>query len=392
MHVGPWLERLADTSGEPRDRLLAALDDARARRRRPSSRRSPARRRSSRPGSWPRRWRSSRRAGAPTDRADRSCRSGCRAARRPATRRAAGPTTARPSAGSGASSRPSVAATPERPGERGRDPDRRSRGHGPARLGASRRRSTSRGPRRPRRGARPGDPGALGRRPRDRPSRRGRRRAGSRRAPADLRRLPGARGHPRPPSRSAWPGLRACRSGSRSRSRCPGRPTGSQAGGRRALRRRRRSRRRPTPEAVQCPWCASTRRDGQRLRADPVPLAALLPRLPPAVRGPQAGLRLRRARHAGASRLPIGASIGIDARLATTRSWRTRKSTCGRPDPASMCESPIKIARSEREQRGSHGRWSPSSRAATMARGDAQLAIEAGRPGAAPRRGCRGSI
>ena len=30
MHVGPWLERLADHDGEPRDRLVAALDDARA--------------------------------------------------------------------------------------------------------------------------------------------------------------------------------------------------------------------------------------------------------------------------------------------------------------------------------------------------------------------------
>ena len=54
MHVDAWLERLARGGGEPRDRLLAALDDARPRRRRRSSRRSPA--------SRPRRGRDPRRA------------------------------------------------------------------------------------------------------------------------------------------------------------------------------------------------------------------------------------------------------------------------------------------------------------------------------------------
>ena len=62
MHIEAWLDRLARADGEPRDRLLAALDDARAGCRRRSSRHSPASRPWSRRASWPRRWPSSRRA------------------------------------------------------------------------------------------------------------------------------------------------------------------------------------------------------------------------------------------------------------------------------------------------------------------------------------------
>ena len=68
MHVGPWFERLATASGEPRDRLRRRARDAGPGRRdgvHAARRRS---RRSSRPGSWPADGRRSRRAGAPTSR------------------------------------------------------------------------------------------------------------------------------------------------------------------------------------------------------------------------------------------------------------------------------------------------------------------------------------
>ena len=47
------------------------------------------------------------------------------------------------------------------------------------------------------------------------------------------------------------------------------------------------------PDAVRCPYCASGRVVMDSVvRPDPVPLAALLPRLPPAVRGDEAGLMM----------------------------------------------------------------------------------------------------
>ena len=54
--------------------------------------------------------------------------------------------------------------------------------------------------------------------------------------------------------------------------------------------RRRASPRRRSRRDVRCPYCGSAAWHGQRLRPDPVPLALLLPRLPPAVRGVQADL------------------------------------------------------------------------------------------------------
>ena len=128
-----------DAGRAARPRLEAALADAGARCRdgvHATRRRGGPR---SMPGSWPRRWPSSRRAGGPAS-PRRSPATACRCRHRPIDRHAAGPTTAPTSTGSGASSTPSAGATRERPGERGRDPDR----HRPSAGGRSSRRRVRR--------------------------------------------------------------------------------------------------------------------------------------------------------------------------------------------------------------------------------------------------------
>ena len=250
----PWLERLADARRRAARRLVAALESsgptpARCSRRSPGSRHwSTAASSAASMAELERDWRAA-------DRAD------IRAARPPApppTRdpAAAGPTTARRSAGCTASSRPSAAATPERPGERGRH----ARGDRPARPARTASRLRRRGrPRRPRRGPRPGDPGRC------RSSTSG----SSHRVEVDERR------HPRrDPARRSSVARRSTSSAARSRTGCrrfglPVRvdttfevpwtsdrisPTGrarARGGGHRPADRE--------PDDVRCPFCASAR-------------------------------------------------------------------------------------------------------------------------------------
>ena len=76
----------------------------------------------------------------------------------------------------------------------------------------------------------------------------------------------------------------------------------------------------PSPADVRCPFCDSARVvDGQRVRPDAVPLALLLPRLPPAVRGFQADLR------------PLPGGGRLRARC-WTRSERRRRPVRDAPD------------------------------------------------------------
>ena len=156
--------------GEPRDRLVAALDALGAGRRDGVH---AARRRAglleagildAPMAELEARWRASI---APVF-AARPAR--CR--RRPATPRGRLDHGSR-SAGCGASSRPSDEPTRERPGERGRDPGRRRTARAGAIAGprpTGRRRRRGRRPRGARRGDGPGAPDAVRRRPRDRPS------------------------------------------------------------------------------------------------------------------------------------------------------------------------------------------------------------------------------
>ena len=133
----PGSTRLARRDGEPRERLLAALETL-----------APDAATVFTPlpdepeldrGRHPRR--ADGRARGALARVDRPVARGvsaCRCRRPPATRCAAGSTMASRSAGCGASSPRSDAPTPERPGERGRDPDRH-------RAAAGRRDSADRG-------------------------------------------------------------------------------------------------------------------------------------------------------------------------------------------------------------------------------------------------------
>ncbi len=250
-----------------------------------SSRHSPASRHSSRRASSHRPWRSSRRL-ARGDRADASTASACRcrsasacAARRP--RRA----TARRSAGCRASSRRSAAATPERPGERGRDarhdrPGTRGRGHGRPRPTSTKRRSGRRSRRswiRSCRWSRSSTSGwshasrsapdaidveilptFVGCPALDAHPRRGRRTSGRLRAPGP-RRLDVRGAVDVGADHAGWVGRPSPRPGSR--------------------------RRRASGDGPLSVLRLGAGRDGQRLRADPVPLALLLPGVPPAVRG-----------------------------------------------------------------------------------------------------------
>ena len=201
------------------------------------------------------------RAGEPLagrDRADLREASACRCRHRSATRRGAGSTTAKPSAGCGASSPRSAGPIRERPGERVGRPDRsRSdpRGSGDRPPCGRARAGQGAAPRRDGRAPGPGGghgpraADAVGRRSRDRPSRRhrGRRRADPRRDPADLRRLSGARAHQALDRASASPS-----SGGRSRSRRPSRSRGPPSGSAR-------------PGARPCSLPGSRHRAGTRL-------------------------------------------------------------------------------------------------------------------------------
>ena len=215
----------------------------------------------------------------------------CRSPRRPVRRSTAAKAMARRSAGCGASSRACAAATPERPGERGAGPTSRSPGH--ARASGT-----------------PAAPPPPTSRPSGRPSPRSWIRScrWSRSSTSGW-----SATSPSPPTRSM---SRCCRRTSAARrsssSAAPvterlgafGRPVRvglavrDRRGPRTASRRpagrpsRRPGSRRPRRIGdVRCPLCGSgAGRDGQPVRADPVPLALLLPGVPPAVRSHQAGL------------------------------------------------------------------------------------------------------
>ena len=136
-----------------------------------------------------------------------------------------------------------------------------------------------------------------------------------RRDPADVRRLPGARTHPRrrSPSGCAAFGRPVEVDGDvrdpvdvGADHAAPAAPPSLAAGiappGR--CRLARRGSRLPAS-------CASARRrDGQPVRADPVPIALLLPRLPPAVRSDQVGLMGERARRRRARSPAIVGIVG----------------------------------------------------------------------------------
>ena len=118
-----WLDRLARRDGEPRERLLAALETLGPRCR--DRVHATPRRAGARPGRHPRR--ADVRARGALARVDRPVARGVRpadAAARPRPDARAARPRRRRSAGCGASSPRSDAQTRERPGERGRDPDR----------------------------------------------------------------------------------------------------------------------------------------------------------------------------------------------------------------------------------------------------------------------------
>ena len=227
------------------------------------------------------------------------------------------------SAGCGASSRASAAATPERPGERGRRPTPRSPGRArawarPAALRRRRSPSARRSPRsriRSSRCSRSSTSGSSARR-------------GLAPTPIeveilpDLRRLPGARRHPRRRSPSAWRAFgRPVRVGLDVRGALD---LGAHHAGRPGGPRARPGSPRPVDRlaTLRCPFCASAAgRDGQPVRTDPVPLALLLPGLPPAVRSHQAGLS-----GGGADRASVGV-VGAGTMGAGHRPGRAR----GRP-------------------------------------------------------------
>ena len=198
-------------------------------------------------------------------------------------------------AGCTASSPRSAEATRERRGERSRDARRHRPG---ARRGRSRRATvptTRERPRRPRRGPRPRAAGPLRRRPRHRPSRRGRcrRASGSRILPTfvgcpaldvirgSIADRLGAFGLP-------GPGRHDLRGALDVGAHLAGRPPRARGRGDRPARR---SRGRPLPVLR-----VGQRRHGQRVRADPVPLAVLLPR--------RAASRSRRSRPSRVARDP----------------------------------------------------------------------------------------
>ena len=225
---------------------------------------------------------SSKRAGARRSRR-RSRPSTCRCLRRPATPHAA----ARPWRGVhlavGRVHDRSAAASPERPGERGRDPGQVARARAgvaaPPRRAPRRDRPGGASPRswiRSSRWSRSSTSGWSGRR---RPSPAD---AIRRRAPADIRRLPGARAHPRrrSPSASApsaGPSGRAAFVRPWSSDRItPGRPGGPAAAG--SLRRGRFGppvARPPRASPCRARFAARADRARQPVRPDPVPLASI---------------------------------------------------------------------------------------------------------------------
>ncbi len=321
MHVNAWFGRLAGTRGEPRDRLLAALDvlapDA-------ATVFTPlpgegALIEAGHPG------RADDRAGGSLARVHRA---GVRSAphpdhcRRRPTGRADARITGPSSTGSGASSTPSDGAIQGRPGERGRDPGRHrpnpGRGRRRGRLGRTPGRRDG-GPARAGRGHGPRTAGRLDRRSGHRPSRGGSSRWHRRDRPADVRRLPRARDHPGGDRRSTGrlrPPGPTCRLPSTSRGhRIGSSPAGLDALARVGIAPPGPQRRGPLP-AVRL----AGRRDGQPVRADAMPLALLLPSLPPAVRSHQAGLTwVRTSARSGSS---------ARARWApASRRWRWRRAT-----------------------------------------------------------------
>ena len=297
---------------------------------------------------------------ARVDRAGLRSVSACRCRRPPATRAAAGSTMASRSAGCGASSPRSAAPTRERPGERGRHPDRHRAAAGgrdgdrvdPATPAAA----ASTRPPSARALAEVMDPELpmlsvvdLGIVHRVEVGAARRRHPG--RDPADLRRLPGARAHQdvdRGPARRLRPagrGRRHVRGALDVRADQPGRT--SPPCWRPASRRRAATRtgdRRPAPHRPRAarPVPAlrlAPDRPRERLRADPVPDHPLLRRLPPAVRSHQAGLTVAepRRRAGRARRRRRGRDDGRRDRPARAR---------GRPrGPRSTTWTPAAIER-----------------------------------------------
>ena len=327
MHATTWLERLADREGEPRERLLAALDEL-----------GP----------------DAATVFTPIAGEDRLVEAGAIAA---------------PMAEIEARWRASITPTfvahglpmPPRGPARGRpDAPRRAvplaleRVHdGPPRRpggvvvietgapsgGRHRRADGGRGSGGPRRGSGPGAAGRLDRRPRDRRARRRRRRSDRGRAPPDVHRLPGARADRG--VRRAAPGV--VRRPGRGRLH-PARALDVRAdhGGRPgpAPGRRHRAAARPGGHALPVVRLGAGR-DGQRVRPDAVPLAVLLPRLPPAVRGAQADLRstareARRTTAARRGRCSVGPPIEIERPAGSTRDARSADRSRAKGDPMVM--------------------------------------------------------
>ena len=179
------------------------------------------------------------------------------------------------------------------------------------------------------------------------------------RAAADVRRLPGARAHPGRRRRAA---ARRSAPAGRRRGRVRVRPALDErpdhAGRPRArwpragiappARRRRDAVALPVP----CPYCGSRGPCMENLRPDPVPVDPLLPRLPPAVRGDQAGLTV-----AASPPGPVGVGVvgaGHDGRR--DRPGGARGRAPGRPPRRRRRPRSSAAGRGSRDGLGAAGR------------------------------------
>ena len=251
--------------------------------------------------------------------------------------------------------------------------DRPGAGRVSSTAAAGRRR---RRPRRPGRGHGPGAADGLDRRPRDG---RRRRRSARRRSGSSCCRPSSAARRSSSSERAVAARLAAFGRPGRGRRHASTSPWTSDritpAGLAPLARRRDRAADRARPTS-RCPYCGSRRVvAGQPVRPDPVPLALLLPRLPPAVRSHQAGLtvepgdpdgRRRRRRHDGRRDRP-GRPRGRPRRPASTTSTRPRSSAASSADPRRP-GAPRRATRPRRRRDRRLGRRAGAARLPSRAR------------------------